>query len=174
MGQLFATANTKLFIGPAKAYTGTAFTAGDFPTEGENAIAWTRIGGTTDLGQLGRTTTMVESPQIDGNDPGNTAIIRKRKAVRRPGTMTIVCDNDPTDAGQVALIAAENSSRDSFAFKIEFDDAPAGGTPSTRFFVAYVIDNPEQFNDANSAIKLNATLEIDGNIVRVAAAEAEV
>lgn len=173
MGQLFATANTKLFIGPAKAYTGTAFTAGDFPAEGEDAIAWTRIGGTTNLGQIGRTTALVESPQIDSGDPDNPALVRKRKGPRRPGTMTIVCDNDPTNAGQVALIAAENS-RDSFAFKIEFDDAPAGGTPSTRFFVAYVIDNPEQLDGADGGIKLNATLEIDGNIVRVAAAEAEV
>src|SRR5690606_29518537 len=85
------------------------------------------------------------------------------------GSMAVVADLDYADPGQIALIAAEKSAH-SFAFKLVFNDAPVGGTPSERYFVALVMSAAEQYNEANSVMALNATLEIDSNIVRVAAA----
>lgn len=41
-------------------------------------------------------------------------------------------------------------------------------TASERYFVALVMSAGEQYDEANSVMKLNATLEIDSNIVRVA------
>jgi len=41
-----------------------------------------------------------------------------------------------------------------------------------RYFVALVMSAVEQFDEANNTMKLNTTLEIDSNIVRVAAAAA--
>ncbi|MBN9333623.1 MAG: hypothetical protein J0I64_09170, partial [Devosia sp.] len=81
----------------------------------------------------------------------------------------VVMDLDYSDAGQLALIAAEKT-KDTYAFRVTFNDAPAGGTPSIRYFVALVMSASEQWDEANSVMKLNATLEIDSNIVRVAAA----
>ena len=160
MSILLVTAKTKLSIGTAKAFGTTDFVAADFTT---GSPEWTLINGTTNLGAAGDTSELVTSNQIGS---GRT---RKAKGTRNAGSMTLVCDIDITDPGQLALIAAEKT-RDSYAFMLEFDDAPAGGTPSTRYFSAFVMSTAEQYDEANSVMKLNATLEIDSNIVRVAAA----
>jgi hypothetical protein len=159
---LLVTAGSKLSIGAPKAFDGTDLLAADFTT---GSPAWTEIGGTTNLGSAGDTSELITSNQI------SAARTRKAKGTRNAGSMAVVCDIDLTDPGQIAVIAAEKT-RESYAFKLEFNDAPAGGTPSTRYFVAYVMSASEQLDEANSATKLNATLEIDSNIVRVPAAAA--
>lgn len=156
--RLFATAGAKLFIGPAKAFTGTDLTAADFA-----GISWTEIGGTTNLGSTGDTSELITSQQIADSR------VRKMKGVRNAGSATVVCDISYDDAGQLAIIAAEKTD-DSYAFKLQFNDAPASGTPSLRYFTALVMGAREELNEANSAMKLNVTLEIDSNIVRVSAA----
>lgn len=158
MSHLFATAGSKLYIGSALAFAGTDLAAADF-----SAQVWTEIGGTTNLGSAGDTSELVTSNQID------IARTRKKKGTRNAGSMQVVADLDYADAGQLALIAAEKTPH-SYAFRLVFNDAPAGGTPSERTFVAFVMTAGEQYDEANSAMKLNATLEIDSNIVRVAAA----
>ena len=160
MGILLVTAKSKLSIGTALAFNNTDLTASDFTTPLASAAL---IGGTTNLGAAGDTSELITSNQIGS---GRT---RKAKGTRNAGSMQVICDIDIADAGQLALIAAEKT-RDSYAFKLEFDDAPAGGTPSIRYFTAFVMSTSEQYDEANSVMKLNATLEIDSNIVRVAAA----
>ena len=59
-----------------------------------------------------------------------------------------------------------------YAIKVTFNDAPSGGTPSERYFVALVMSAREQYDEANSVMKLAVTLEVDSNVVRVAAAGA--
>ncbi len=158
MSYLFATAGSLLHIGAAKAFSGTDFTASDFTAE-----SWVEVGGTTNLGSAGDTANLITSDQIA------RARTRKLKGTRNAGSMEVVCDLDYADAGQIALIAAEKTPH-TYAFRITFNDAPAGGTPSVRYFVALVMSTAEQYDEANSVMKLNATLEIDSNIVRVAAA----
>ena len=158
MSLLFATAGTKLYIGGAKAFSGADLTASDF--EGES---WEEIGGVTNLGSAGDTSELITSNQI------GIARTRKRKGTRNAGAMEVVMDLDYSDAGQLDLIAAE-ATKNSYAFRLVFNDAPSGGTPSERLFVAYVMSVSEQYDEANSIMKLNSTLEIDSNIVRVPAA----
>lgn len=165
MSHLFATAGSRLYIGGPKAFIGTDFTAGDFPSEGEGAIAWTEIGGTTNLGTAGDTSELIASNQI------GSARTRKAKGTRNAGSMQVIADLDYADPGQLAVIAAEKD-KESYAFRLVFKDAPAGGTPSERLFVALVMSAAEQLDEANSVMKLNSTLEIDSNIVRIAAAAA--
>jgi len=166
MSRLFVTAGTKVSIGPAKEFTGTDLVAADFTT---GTPTWTRITGTTNIGGAGDTAELVTSTQID---PGTLqSRVRKGKGARNAGSMAIVADLNPTDPGQLALVAAEKEST-SYMIKVEFTDAPTGGTPSIRYFLAFVMSAGEQWDEANSAMKFNATLEIDSNIVRVAAAEA--
>lgn len=160
MGILLVTAKSKLSIGAAKAFGSADFTASDFTS---GSPTYTEIGGTTNLGAAGDTSELITSNQIGS---GRT---RKAKGTRNAGSMQVICDIDITDAGQLALIAAEKT-RDSYAFRLQFDDAPSGGTPSIRYFTAFVMSTTEQYDEANSVMKLNATLEIDSNIVRVAAA----
>ncbi len=162
MGILVPTAGSKLFIGSAPmAFDSTDLVASDFAS-----ATWTEIGGHTDLGSSGDTSELITSNQI--------AISRTRKAkgVRNAGSKTIVMDFDPSDAGQLALLAAEKTN-DSYPFKMELSDAPAGGTPSIRYFLAFVMSHEEQFGEANNNVKISVTLEVDSNIVRVAPAEAD-
>ena len=159
MGNLFSTAGMKLEIGAAPmAFNGTDLVAADF-----SAVSWTEITGHTNLGSAGDTTELITSNHIDA------ARTRKIKGPRNAGSMQIVCDLDYADAGQLALIAAEKTNY-TYPFKITFNDAPTGGTPSERYFVALVMSQQEEFGEATSQMKLNVTLEIDSNIVRVAAA----
>lgn len=160
MSALFATAGTKIYIGPAKAFADTDFVESDFTT---GSPTYTPIGGTTNLGSLGDTSELITSNHIASERT------RKLKGTRNAGAMQLVCDLDYADAGQLALIAAEKASL-TYSFKVELNDAPAGGTPSIRYFTALVMSSGEQLDEANNAMKLNTTLEIDSNIVRVAAA----
>lgn len=160
--RLFATAGSKVFISVAKTFTGDDFVAADFTTD--NPV-YTEIKGVTNMGVFGDGAELITSDEIG---LGRT---RKAKGVRNAGSMQLVADLDYADAGQLALIAAEKTDA-TYAFKVQFDDAPAGGTPSVRYFTALVLSAAEALNQANSVMALNTTLEIDSNIVSVAADEA--
>jgi len=159
MSHLFATAGAQLFIGPAKTFAGIDLTASDF-TDG--SPVFTEIQGTTNLGTFGDTSELITSNQIA------VARTRKLKGTRNAGSMQVVCDLDYADPGQLAAIAAEKTN-DTYAFKLQFKDAPSGGTPSIRYFTALVMSASEQLDEANNSMKLNLTLEVDSNIVRVPA-----
>lgn len=164
MSKLYATAGTKIGIGLAFAATGTDLTVSDFTT-GTPTPTYVEIGGTTNIGGAGDTSEAIKSTHIA------VARVRKLKGPRDAGQMQIVCDLDPTDAGQIAVIAAEKTPY-SYMFKVELTDKPAAGASpknSMRYFVAYVMSAAEQYDEANNVMKLNITLEIDSNVVRVAA-----
>jgi hypothetical protein len=158
MSLLLITAGSTFHIGAALAFQNTDFTAADFTSQD-----WTPIDGLTNLGTAGDSAELVTSNQIGSKR------VRKGKGVRNSGTMEVVVDLNPSDPGQLAMIAAEKT-RNSFAFKLAFDDAPSGGTPSTRLFTAFVMSAAEAYDEANSVMKLNFTLEVDSNFVRVPAA----
>lgn len=159
MSGIFATAGSKLFIGGPLAPKSGNFVENDF-----NGQSWVEVGWTENLGQFGD-----ESSEItfDAIGEGRT---QKLKGTRNAGNMSLVCGVDYEDEGQIALRAAEGLPND-FAFKVEFNDAPVGGTPSERYFIAKVMSASEQLDTANNVVRLNATLGINSNIVRVNAAE---
>jgi hypothetical protein len=159
MSTLIPTAGTKLYIGAALASDGSDFDATDFASQ-----TWVEIGATTNLGGAGDKATMITSNQI------GTGRTRKAVGTFDAGQMAVVCDLDLTDTGQIAAIAAF-PTRSSYAFKVAFNDAPSGGTPSIRYFTAFVSSINETYNQANNQMELNLSLELDSNIVKVAAAE---
>lgn len=161
MSNLFATAGAKLYIGPAKAFDGTDFVESDFTT---GDPVYVEIAGLTNLGTLGDTAELITSNQI------GISRTRKLKGAKNAGSMQIVADLDYADAGQLALIAASQDDG-TYSFKLVFDDAPSGGTPSMRYFTGLVMSAGEQLNEANNVMSLMSTLEIDSNIVRVSAAD---
>lgn len=158
---IHATAGAKLFIGGTKPMPSEDLTASDF--EGES---WVEIKELESLGTVGDAAEEVEFAAI------GQARTRRMKGTRSSAPMEIVCGIDYQDAGQLALIAAEKTSGN-YAFKIEFPDAPAGGTPSERMFVAIVGSAAEAYDTANSVMRLNASLWVNSNIVRVNAAEGD-
>lgn len=158
MAGIFATAGAKLFIGGALAPKSAPFVEADFSGQ-----SWIEVGWTENLGTFGD-----ESSEItfDAIGEGRT---QKLKGTRNAGNMSLVCGVDYEDEGQIALRNAEALPND-FAFKVEFNDAPVGGTPSIRYFIAKVMSAAEQLDTSNNVVRLNATLGVNSNIVRVNAA----
>lgn len=155
---IFATAGAKLFIGGP--LNGPLVTESSF-----SGITWVEVKRLETLGAIGDT-----SEPVTFDDIGEARRI-KLKGVRDAGTMEVVAGIDYSDAGQEDVLEAE-ASPNSFAFKIQFNDAPAGGTPSLRLFVAHVLSASEQLDTASSVMKLNMSLGVNSNVVRVAAEEA--
>ncbi|SCM70039.1 conserved hypothetical protein [uncultured Pleomorphomonas sp.] len=157
---IYATAGSKLYIGGVLAMKSTDFVESDFTSQ-----VWTEIGGLEGLGKLGDTSEAI-SVKLVGESR-----TKKLKGTRDAGTMEIVAALDASDTGQLAAITAEKS-KDSYAFKLVLNDAPAGGTPSERKFIALVMSAEEQFDQANNEMKLNISLAVNSNVVRTEAAEA--
>lgn len=160
---IYATAGAKLYIGPAMAVTAADKQLSDFETSPPKS--WTEVGFLENLGTFGDS---AEAINFDSIGAGRRM---KLKGVKDAGTMEVVCGLDYSDAGQIALRAAE-ATPNTYAFKIQFNDAPAGSgaTPSLRYFVAHVMSASETLDSANSVMKLNATLGVNSNVVRKNAA----
>ena len=155
---IFATAGTKVFIGEALAAKTADFVVADFAD-----IDWTEIGSLENIGSVGDTSAEVT---FDDIGKGRT---QKLKGTRNAGNCELVMGIDYADPGQIALLAAEKTPHD-YAFKIEFNDKPAtGASPknSQRLFIAKVMSAAEALDQANNVMKLNATLGINSNVVRV-------
>lgn len=154
---IYSTAGSKVFIGGAMPAQTADFVAADFADE-----VWVQIGSLESIGSLGDV-----SAEITFDDIGK-ARTSKLKGSRNAGNMELVAGTDYSDPGQLALLAAEKSPHD-FAFKIEFNDKPEGASPknSQRLFIAKVMSAAEALDTANSVMKLNASLGINSNIVRV-------
>lgn len=157
---IYATNGAKLYIGGVKEDTGTDFTEADFTGE-----TWVEVKETESLGSVGDTSDEITFSSISQNRT------KRLKGTRNAGSMDVVCGIDYSDAGQIALIAAEKTTFD-YAFRIVFNDAPEGGTPSERKFIAKVASQSEALDAANNVMKLTATLWVNSNVVRVNAAEA--
>lgn len=155
---IYKTAGTRLYIGGPLAAKSSDFEEADFASQ-----AWVEIDETEGLGSAGDTSAEIT---FDGINSSRT---RRLKGTKNAGTMDVVCGLDPADPGQIALIAAERTNRD-YAFRLVLDDAPVGGSPSERMFVAQVGSAAEQYDTANSVMKLNASLWINSNIVKIDAA----
>jgi hypothetical protein len=157
---LYATNGAKIYIGAALSMKSTDFIAADFTSQ-----TWKEIGETESLGSVGDSAEIISVKSIGQQR------VRKVKGSRDAGTMEVVCSIDPADAGQIAVIAAEKTI-DDYAFRVVLNDAPAGGTASERMFIAKVVSAKEQFDGADAVMKLNISLAVNSNIVRIAAAAA--
>lgn len=155
---IYATNGAKLYIGGALAAKSTDFTQSDFTSQ-----SWAEIAPVESLGSIGDTSAEVPFTAIgEGRD-------KRLKGSRNAGTVEVVCGIDYTNAGQIALLAAEKTIHD-YAFKLVLNDAPPSGTPSERYFIAAVGSVVEAFDTANSVMKLQASLWVNSNVVRVNAA----
>jgi hypothetical protein len=155
---IFATAGAKLYIGTTLAGKTADFVLGDFAGQSWVAVAWLE-----NIGAFGDEATEIT---FDAIDQGRT---QKLKGTRNAGNMEVVAGAEYDDPGQINIRAAEAQPLD-YAFKVEFDDAPIAGTPSERYFIAKVMSAREQLDTANNVIRLQATLGVNSNIVRVNAA----
>jgi Phage tail tube protein, TTP len=158
MAGIFATAGSKVFIGSSLSAKSADFGVGDF-----SAQSWVEISWLESVGAFGD-----EAATITFNAIGEGRT-QKLKGTRNAGDMQLVCGVDYGDAGQAALKAAEATPLN-YAFKVQFNDMPSGGTsPSLRYFIGIVLSARETLDTANNVIKMTAAIGINSNIVRVAA-----
>lgn len=155
MAGIFATAGAELFIGGSVAAKTTNFVLADFSGQ-----SWIQIGWMENIGAFGDEASSITFDAIEQQRT------QKLKGTRNAGDMNMVCGIDYEDVGQIALRAAE-ATPNSYAFKVLFNDAPAGGSGSERYFIALVMSARETLDTANNVMKLNATLGINSNVVRV-------
>lgn len=155
---VYATKGAKLYIGGTLAQKSADFVLSDFTTPPQT---WVQVKELEGLGSLGDTSEAVTFTGI------SDARTRTMKGARSAGTMEVVMGIDPADLGQLALIAAEKTIHD-YAFKLVLNYAPPGGTPSERYFISQVMSQSEQFDQANNVMKLNISLGVNSNVVRVA------
>jgi len=158
---LYATAGMKIFIGEEIEMKSEDFTEADFDTQ-----TWTEIKGHVNLGSLGDAAEEITSEHI------GDARTKRIKGTRSSPPMELIVDIDPDDDGQAALVTAERTIHD-YAFKLVFNDAPPDGTPSERLFIAKVGSITEQFDTANNVMRMNCSLWVNSNVVRIDAAEAQ-
>ena len=156
---LYPVAGCHIFIGGVLADKATDFIESDFTSQ-----SWTEIDGWSTMGAIG-----------DAAQAITTAIINrgrdiKQKGTANAGTMQNVFASQPTDPGQIALLAASQpNNKNNYAFRIDLNDAIAAGAPSKRYFIALAMTAQDQGGGANTIREVNATLEINSNVVRVAA-----
>lgn len=155
---IFTTAGSKFYIGgPLEPNFGADLTVANFAGQ-----VWTQVEPLEALGALGDTANAVTFATLsDGR-------LRKLKGVRDAGTMEIVAAIDYGNAGQIAMLAAEAEDYN-YAFRLVFNDAPPGGTPSERLFVGMVMSASEQLDTVDSVMKANFSVAVNSNVVRVGA-----
>jgi hypothetical protein len=137
---------SKMYIGG----TGAASTLTQF-----QALTWVEVGEIEDLGEFGDESEQVKFIALSD---GRT---RKLKGPRDAGAMTVVCGDDPLNAGQVAMLAAEASPL-SYNFKVVLNDAvTVGGNGSNNFFRGKVFSKRRGVGSAGNVTKRTFIVGVD-------------
>jgi hypothetical protein len=153
MADLIPVAGTKIYIGGVMATQAADFVASDFAAQ-----VFTEIDGWELMGRVGDAAQVITKSLINRNRD------LKSKGTANAGSMENRFVEMENDAGQIALLAAsEPTNKNNYAFKLLY---PNG---SQRLFVAMATTGQNEGGEANSIHGLSATLEINSNIVKVAA-----
>lgn len=159
---LLPVAGMKLYIGRVLADQADDFVEADFTALNASPDAWIEVDGWEQMGPVG-----------DAAADIATTLINRGRTVHQKGTadapaMSNVFAILPTDPGQLALIAAGLPSvKDNYSFKILGNET---GTQSKLYFIGLVMGTPEQGGGANTVRKLTANIQVNSNVVHVAAA----
>jgi len=148
-----ATAKSKISIGTTLATTDAASFALD---------TYKLIANVEDMGEAGSEAEIIVGKFVDQD------YVRKLKGSRDNGTMAIVAGRDPFDDGQIALRAAEKSYH-AYNFKVELNDAPAGGVNTRFYFKAIVASARTSMGGADDIVKDTFALAISGAMFEVPA-----
>ena len=150
---------TRIFIGT------TAIPANIVDLTDEQALAefeadsYIEIGEAENLGEYGDESEVV--PFASLND-GRT---RKFKGTRDAGTLPLVVGHDPSDEGQLAVVAAEASPLD-YNFKVVGNDAVTlAGDGSVDYFYGKVLGKRKNVGDVNNVVRSNFSVAVNSRIV---------
>lgn len=120
---------------------------------------WISVGGATSLGSMSGDWSTQDVTTPNPMDPDAPLIPQHAKAMQPARSMQIAVDLDPSDAGQIRMLAAEQAV-DPYAFRIVFPNA------TQRLFVALVIGANDRMDEANNVVGLVFSLILQSNVVR--------
>lgn len=127
------------------------------------ADSYTEIGEIESVGDFGDESTAVNFASLaDGRT-------RVYKGTRDAGNIDIVVGDDASDAGQLALTAAEATQFDYNIMVVNNDAITLGGTDSIDFFYGKVMSKRKGVGDVNNIVRRTYTTHINSRIVTVAA-----
>lgn len=159
MADLYAVAGAKFYIGNAAMAAPTT----DVNEATFAGVTWVEVSDWQTMGAIGDAASEIATDLISR---GRTVVQKGTK--RSPAGAQNFAVNT-TDAGQIAMIAAADD-KNNYPFRVVFDDAPVGGTPTLKYFIGLVMSAQEQGGGANTARLLSCNVAPNTNIVTVPAA----
>lgn len=150
-GNVNTSGGSKLFIGGPNSNRDSVLA--DY-----QADSYVEVGEIEDLGAFGDKSEPITFTSLaDGR-------VRKYKGPRDAGTQTVVVGDDPTDAGQVALEAAEAQNLN-YNFYVELNDKlTLSGENSRHYFIAQVMSKERTVGNVSQVVKRNFVLGINSPI----------
>lgn len=130
------------------------------------ADTYIEVGSVQDLGEAGS-----QAEVVVGKFVGGDGYVKKLKGSRDNGSLSLVVARDSADAGQIALLAAENTEF-AYNFCIELNDKPAAGASpknSKLYFKAIVASARHSLGGADDIVTTTFELAISGAVIEVAA-----
>lgn len=159
---IYAAAGTKVFIGTDPIEAKNA----DFALTDFASVAWLEVDPLETIGVIGDAAQEVNF--ASHSNKRETTL----KGTRKAQNLDLSAGLDYSNSGQAKLVEAEATDHN-YPVKIVYKDAPVTGTaptPSERYMIGIVMSATEEVNDANSVLKLNASIAVNSNVVRVNAA----
>lgn len=125
------------------------------------ALTWVEIGEVEDGGEVGDESSDVTFQSLsDGR-------VRHLKGARDAGTLALVVGDDPLDAGQIAIRAAEQT-KFLHNFKIEYEDAPDPAySNSVDYFRGLVMSARKQIGAGDNVLRRTFNIGINTAILTV-------
>lgn len=153
MGEVVTASGTRLFIGAA-----VTTAAADSLAEFEAMSNWTEVGLVESIGEFGD-----QSNEVTFSALGD-ARVRRSKGARDAGTMAVTCAHDPTDVGQAAVEAAEQTNNN-FAFKVELPDSPTPSYSDTQiYFRGLVMSRRKNVGTNDNIIRNNYNIGVNSEL----------
>ncbi len=154
-GDVITASGTKYFIGPAA--TNAVDTLAEFIAI-DTGGAFVEIGLVEDGGEYGDSAALVTFAAL------GDARIRASKGARDAGELPLVVGDDPTDAGQLALIAAEATNLN-YAFKVVTPNRlNPTGTDQLEYFRVLVASKRKRVGTNDNIIRRTFTAKINSAI----------
>lgn len=151
------TAKSRLYIGPA-------VTAAPADAAAYAALAWVEVDDISDLGEIAGEGTDITIKRI------SDGYARHLKGTVDNGSLEITCLRNLDDDGQAAMTAAAGTWN-SYAFKVQLNDMPVGGTaPTVFYFMGPILSAKTTLKTGDDAVTTVYKAAISGPILEVPAA----
>lgn len=151
MGEVGATAGTKLYIGGSATIIPSPDVA--------SPDVWTEIGNVSNLG-----TVALQFAKIAVESVGD-GYTRQIKGTQSSPEMVLVLNRKDDDAGQILLKAASTDRNTKYNFKIVENDIGSGTVATTIIFKGRVYGFGTVYGGVNELKKVNTSIEIEPDTI---------